>query len=74
MRLVDVGPRDGLQNEKAMVPTDVKIALIDLLTAAGCPAIEATVFRFAEMGAADGRCGRGDGGIRRASPACAIRC
>ena len=44
VRLVEVGPRDGLQNEAAMVPTDVKVALIDLLGAAGCPAIEATSF------------------------------
>ena len=44
VRLVEVGPRDGLQNEKAMVPTDAKVALIDALTAAGFPAIEATAF------------------------------
>ena len=44
VRLVDVGPRDGLQNEKAMVPTDVKVALIDQLTDAGFPAVEATSF------------------------------
>jgi len=44
VRLVEVGPRDGLQNEATMVPADVKVALIDLLGAAGCPAIEATSF------------------------------
>jgi len=44
VRLVEVGPRDGLQNEKANVPTAVKVALIDLLTAAGFPAIESTSF------------------------------
>jgi hydroxymethylglutaryl-CoA lyase len=44
VRLVEVGPRDGLQNEKATVPTGVKIALIDRLTEAGFPAIEATAF------------------------------
>jgi len=44
VRLVEVGPRDGLQNEKAMVPTDVKVALVDLLTDAGFPAIETTSF------------------------------
>jgi hydroxymethylglutaryl-CoA lyase len=43
-RLVEVGPRDGLQNEKTIVPTDVKVALIDMLTDAGLPAIEATSF------------------------------
>ena len=44
VRLVEVGPRDGLQNEKAMVPTDVKVTLIDMLADAGMPAIEATSF------------------------------
>jgi hydroxymethylglutaryl-CoA lyase len=44
VRLVEVGPRDGLQNEKAQVPTDVKVRLIDMLTDAGFPAIEATSF------------------------------
>jgi hydroxymethylglutaryl-CoA lyase len=44
VRLVDVGPRDGLQNEKATVPTDVKVALIDMLADAGFPAVEATAF------------------------------
>ena len=44
VRLVEVGPRDGLQNEKADVPTDVKVALIDALGDAGFAAIEATAF------------------------------
>jgi hydroxymethylglutaryl-CoA lyase len=44
VRLVDVGPRDGLQNEKGVVPTDVKVALIDALADAGVPSIEATSF------------------------------
>jgi hydroxymethylglutaryl-CoA lyase len=44
VRLVEVGPRDGLQNEKDLVPTDVKVALVDALTTAGFPAIEATAF------------------------------
>jgi hydroxymethylglutaryl-CoA lyase len=44
VRLVEVGPRDGLQNEKATVATEVKIALIDRLTEAGFAAIEATAF------------------------------
>ncbi|MEO6929954.1 MAG: hydroxymethylglutaryl-CoA lyase [Casimicrobiaceae bacterium] len=44
VRLVEVGPRDGLQNEKAQVPTDVKVTLIDMLTDAGFSAIEATSF------------------------------
>jgi hydroxymethylglutaryl-CoA lyase len=44
VRIVDVAPRDGLQNEKATVPTEVKVGLIDRLTDAGLPAIEATSF------------------------------
>jgi|SRR5450631_655922 hydroxymethylglutaryl-CoA lyase len=44
VRIVEVGPRDGLQNEKAIVPTEVKVGLIDRLTDAGLPAIEATSF------------------------------
>ncbi|MGH8851331.1 MAG: hydroxymethylglutaryl-CoA lyase [Casimicrobiaceae bacterium] len=44
VRIVDVAPRDGLQNEKAMVPTEVKVGLIDRLSEAGVPAIEATSF------------------------------
>ncbi|HEY3181130.1 MAG TPA: hydroxymethylglutaryl-CoA lyase [Casimicrobiaceae bacterium] len=44
VRLVDVGPRDGLQNEQAVVPTDVKVTLIDLLSDAGFQAVEATAF------------------------------
>ena len=44
VRLVDVGPRDGLQNEQADVPTAVKVALIDQLSAAGFPTIETTSF------------------------------
>jgi len=44
VRIVEVGPRDGLQNEAAVVPATVKIELIERLTAAGLPAIEATAF------------------------------
>jgi hydroxymethylglutaryl-CoA lyase len=44
VRIVDVAPRDGLQNEKAVVPTGVKVGLIDRLTDAGLPAVEATSF------------------------------
>ncbi|MEO8585995.1 MAG: hydroxymethylglutaryl-CoA lyase [Acidobacteriota bacterium] len=42
--IVEVGPRDGLQNEAAAVPTDVKVAFIDALSASGLPVIEATAF------------------------------
>lgn len=44
VRIYEVGPRDGLQNETAVIPTDKKIALIDLLSAAGFDHIEATSF------------------------------
>jgi hydroxymethylglutaryl-CoA lyase len=44
VNVVEVGPRDGLQNEKAEVPTAVKIELIDRLSAAGLSAVEATAF------------------------------
>jgi isopropylmalate/homocitrate/citramalate synthase len=42
--VVEVGPRDGLQNERVLVPTADKIAFIDLLTAAKLPVIEVTAF------------------------------
>src|SRR5215469_13332968 len=44
VRMVEVGPRDGLQNEPVNVPTEVKVGLIDRLTDAGFRAIEATSF------------------------------
>ena len=44
VRIVEVGPRDGLQNEAARIPTDVKIQFIDLLSDAGFEMIEATSF------------------------------
>jgi isopropylmalate/homocitrate/citramalate synthase len=42
--IVEVGPRDGLQNERVEIPTDVKVRFIDALTDAGLPVIEATSF------------------------------
>jgi isopropylmalate/homocitrate/citramalate synthase len=44
VRIVDVAPRDGLQNEPKTVPTPVKIELIERLQEAGLPAVEATAF------------------------------
>jgi hydroxymethylglutaryl-CoA lyase len=44
VRIVEVGARDGLQNEKAIVPTATKIELIDRLSATGLRTIEATSF------------------------------
>ncbi len=44
VRVVEVGPRDGLQNEKVQVPTEQKIRFITQLAAAGLPVVEATSF------------------------------
>ncbi len=44
VRLVEVGPRDGLQNEAQVVPTAVKVALIEQLADAGLPVVEAGSF------------------------------
>ncbi len=43
-RIVEVGPRDGLQNEARELPTAVKVELIERLADAGLPAVEATAF------------------------------
>jgi hydroxymethylglutaryl-CoA lyase len=42
--IVDVGPRDGLQNEKGEVPTAIKLELIERLADAGIRSVEATAF------------------------------
>jgi isopropylmalate/homocitrate/citramalate synthase len=42
--VVEVGPRDGLQNEAAIVPTAAKVRFIEMLAAAGLPVVEATSF------------------------------
>src|SRR5215217_4166900 len=44
VRVVEVGPRDGLQNEQGQIATADKIAYVDLLSAAGFGIIEATSF------------------------------
>ncbi|BDB26943.1 hydroxymethylglutaryl-CoA lyase [Cupriavidus sp. TA19] len=44
VKVVEVGPRDGLQNEKSLIPTETKVALIDQLTDAGFPNIEVASF------------------------------
>lgn len=52
--LVEVGPRDGLQNEPVSIPTEDKVAFIDRLSAAGYPVIEVSAFvnptRVPQMG------------------------
>ena len=44
VKIVEVGPRDGLQNEKETIPADIKIELVNRLTDAGLPNIEAASF------------------------------
>uniref|UniRef100_A0A8C3X154 hydroxymethylglutaryl-CoA lyase n=1 Tax=Catagonus wagneri TaxID=51154 RepID=A0A8C3X154_9CETA len=44
VKIVEVGPRDGLQNEKNIIPTPTKIKLIDMLSETGLPVIEVTSF------------------------------
>ena len=44
VKVVEVGPRDGLQNEPREVPTEVKLELIERLAEAGLSAVEATAF------------------------------
>ena len=44
VRLIEVGPRDGLQNEPVDIPTEAKTHFVDLLSAAGCGTIEVTSF------------------------------
>jgi hydroxymethylglutaryl-CoA lyase len=44
VRIVEVGPRDGLQNEKEIIPTPVKIEFINRLSSTGLKSIETTSF------------------------------
>ncbi|KAL0389279.1 UNVERIFIED_CONTAM: Hydroxymethylglutaryl-CoA lyase, mitochondrial [Sesamum calycinum] len=44
VKIVEVGPRDGLQNEKTIVPTSIKVKLIRKLVSCGLPVVEATSF------------------------------
>ncbi|ACI97817.1 hydroxymethylglutaryl-CoA lyase [Rhodospirillum centenum] len=44
IRIVEVGPRDGLQNEPRTVPLDTKVELVERLAGAGLPAVEAGAF------------------------------
>jgi hydroxymethylglutaryl-CoA lyase len=42
--VVEVGPRDGLQNESAILPAAVKVRFVEMLAAAGLPVVEVTSF------------------------------
>jgi hydroxymethylglutaryl-CoA lyase len=44
IRIMEVGPRDGLQNETASIPTEVKVSFVDALSATGITEIEASAF------------------------------
>jgi hydroxymethylglutaryl-CoA lyase len=44
VRIVEVGPRDGLQNEKDLIPTEAKVAFVDALSEAGYQDIEVSAF------------------------------
>ncbi len=44
IRLVEVGPRDGLQNEKSALPLEAKVAFVDALSETGVPEIETGAF------------------------------
>ena len=44
VKIVEVGPRDGLQNESQVIPTEIKIELINRLSDTGLSVIEATSF------------------------------
>jgi hydroxymethylglutaryl-CoA lyase len=44
VKIVEVGPRDGLQNEQGLVPLAAKVALVEQLAAAGCSVIETGSF------------------------------
>jgi len=67
VKIVEVGPRDGLQNETAHIPTEVKIAFVDNLSASGVGEIEVSAFvsprRVPQLGDAEdvfGRISRAD--------------
>lgn len=44
IRIVEVGPRDGLQNERAILPTEVKVAFVNALSKTGLSEIEVSSF------------------------------
>ena len=44
LRIVEVGPRDGLQNEPSEVPLEARVAFVDALSATGVCEIEAGAF------------------------------
>jgi hydroxymethylglutaryl-CoA lyase len=68
VRIREVGPRDGFQNEPEVIATDDKVRLIDMLAATGLPRLEVTSFvrpdvipQLADAAEVLGRVGRPDG-------------
>ncbi len=59
VRIVEVGPRDGLQNEAQIVPTETKIEFIRRLAESGLKTHRGHSLCLAEMGSANGRPRRG---------------
>ncbi len=49
VKIVEVGPRDGLQNEKTMVPEEIKVAFVDALSESGVGEIEVSAFVSGKM-------------------------
>ncbi|EGY53558.1 hydroxymethylglutaryl-CoA lyase [Neisseria shayeganii] len=70
VQLIDVGPRDGLQNEKQTVPADIKIRLIEMLEAAGIRKLEATSFVSPKWVPQMGDNAEVMGGLKRRSDVC----
>ncbi len=68
VKMVEVGPRDGLQNEAKTVPTDVKIELINRSGRRGLQAIEATSFVSPKWVPQMADNARGDGAASRRFP------
>ena len=54
VKIVEVGPRDGLQNEKQVVPTETKVELINRLAEAGLADIHDKVLAGERLSAGDG--------------------
>jgi hydroxymethylglutaryl-CoA lyase len=73
VKLVDVGPRDGLQNEKQPVPAEIKIGLVHRLQDAGLKEIEVTSFVSPKWVPQMADNAEVMAGIT-ANPACAIQC
>ncbi len=58
VRIVEVGPRDGLQNEKRILSVDARVEFIEALADAGLKTVECRELRFPQVGAANVRyCG-----------------